>query len=124
MLNHPQQTHEETMGRRRSCQAETMILFSKSSMRLKMTRIALAAISTLVFVSFDLRPTQAAEGPWCAVASIGQGAVREDCTYNSAEECRTRGLAFDRGSCTQNPRWNGANKSATQPKTHKKHQAQ
>ena len=63
-----------------------------------------------VFVAaalFDARTAQAAEGPWCALISLGTGSVYEDCQYYSLEACRPNVLAGNRGFCNPNPRWVG-----------------
>jgi hypothetical protein len=80
-----------------------------------MTRIAMIATLFITALSLGPRPAQAAEGRWCAVASIGQGAVREDCQYATIEACQ-RAAAADRGTCNQNPRWSGSDNSMKKPK--------
>ena len=77
-----------------------------------MTRILLiagAAIAavTISDMSFNARSAQAAEGPWCALIAVAQGAVYEDCQYRTFEACRSVVLAGNRGFCNQNPRWTG-----------------
>jgi Protein of unknown function (DUF3551) len=74
-----------------------------------MTRIALA-ILFIAALLLEIPLARAAEGRWCAITSSGQGGVREDCQYASIEACR-QALQFDRGSCTQNPRWSAPAKS-------------
>ena len=46
-------------------------------------RILLIAGVALVAVLLEARPVQAYEGPWCAMMSMGNGAVYEDCQYAS-----------------------------------------
>ncbi len=79
-----------------------------------MTRIALMTAMFIVALSLDPRPAWAAEGRWCAVASVGQGAIREDCQYATIEACQ-KAMAFDRGSCNQNPRWTGSDNAVKKP---------
>lgn len=72
----------------------------------KMTRVLLAAAVFISALALDLRPVQAyGDGPWCAVVSIGRGAMQEDCHYRSIEECRPNVIAGNRGFCNPNPRW-------------------
>jgi hypothetical protein len=70
-------------------------------------RILSIAGVALVAVLLEARPVQASEGPWCAVMSMGQGSIYEDCQYASFEACRPNVLAGNRGFCNQNPRWVG-----------------
>jgi len=75
-----------------------------------MTRILLIAGAVIAATSFYPMPfnvAQAAEGPWCAVISLGPGAVYEDCQYRTFEACRPVVLSGNRGFCNQNPRWAG-----------------
>jgi hypothetical protein len=84
----------------------------------KMMRLLLAAAVFIAIMSFDPRPAPAHEAPWCAVVSIGHGAVQEDCHYRSIEECRPNVIAGNRGFCNQNPRWDGWYASAQGPRPH------
>ena len=70
-------------------------------------RIVLIAAVTIAAMSFDARPVQAKEGPWCAFIAVAQGAIYEDCQYWSIEACRPVVLAGNRGFCNPNPRWTG-----------------
>ena len=70
-------------------------------------RIALAAALTVAALSFSANPSKAGEGPWCAIISIGPGAVYEDCQYWTFEQCRPNVLAGNRGFCNLNPRYAG-----------------
>ena len=80
-------------------------------------RVVLVAAIALAAMSFDARPVQAGEGPWCAVIAVGTGAIYEDCQYYSFEQCRPQVLAGNRGFCNPNPRWTGpAVKSRTRHK--------
>ncbi|HEY4981648.1 MAG TPA: DUF3551 domain-containing protein [Pseudolabrys sp.] len=85
-----------------------------------MMRLLLTAAVFIAVMSFDLRPAPAYEAPWCAVVSIGSGAVHEDCHYNSIEECRPNVIAGNRGFCNQNPRWEGWYAPAARPRPHGK----
>jgi hypothetical protein len=75
-----------------------------------MTRILLiagAAIAAMTFYPASFIAAQAAEAPWCAVISLGPGAVYEDCQYRTFEACRPVVLSGNRGFCNQNPRYIG-----------------
>ena len=77
-----------------------------------MTRILLVAGAVVAAMSFgatpfNVRSAQAAEGPWCALIAVAQGAVYEDCQYRTFEACRAVVLSGNRGFCNQNPRWTG-----------------
>ena len=75
-----------------------------------MTRILLiagAAIAAMTFYPMSFNAAQAAEAAWCAVISLGPGAVYEDCQYRTFEACRPVVLAGNRGFCNQNPRYVG-----------------
>jgi len=88
-------------------------------------RIALAAALTVAALSFPEKPANAAEGPWCAVISIGIGSVYEDCQYWSFEQCRPNVIAGNRGFCNLNPRyagnWPGYAPAGSARKRHVKH---
>ena len=66
-------------------------------------RILLIAGVALVAVLLEARPVHAYEGPWCAMMSMGNGGVYEDCQYASLEACRPNVLAGNRGFCNRNP---------------------
>ena len=70
-------------------------------------RVLPISVALIAFLSFDARPVQAMEGPWCAFISIGTGTVYEDCQYYSFATCRPTVLAGNRGFCNVNPRWVG-----------------
>ena len=77
-----------------------------------MTRIlfiagAAIAAMTIGDMSFNARSVQAAEGPWCALIAVAQGAVYEDSPIPHIRSCRSVVLAGNRGFCNQNPRWTG-----------------
>jgi hypothetical protein len=68
-------------------------------------RILLIAGVAILAMTFEARPVQAYEGPWCAIVTLGNGAAYEDCQYFSFEACRPHVLAGNRGFCNPNPRW-------------------
>lgn len=62
---------------------------------------------------------QAYQGPWCAVQDVGSGSMREDCSYQTFEECRPEVIAGNRGFCRPNPRWQGAAAAPTGVRKHR-----
>lgn len=56
-------------------------------------RILLIAGVALVAVLLEARPVQAYEDPRCAMMSMGNGGIYEDCHYASFEACRPNVLA-------------------------------
>jgi hypothetical protein len=70
-------------------------------------RILPIAAVVLAVGCFNARSANAHEGPWCALISVGTGAIYEDCQYFSLEACRPVVLAGNRGFCNPNPRWVG-----------------
>jgi len=76
-----------------------------------MTRLLFAASLVMAALALnsalDVRAAVAKEAPWCAVLSVGAGDVVWDCHYRSVEECRPNVLAGNRGTCNQNPRYEG-----------------
>lgn len=84
-------------------------------------RILLIAGVALVAVLLEARPVQAYEGSWCAMMSMGNGGIYEDCHYASFEACCPNVLAGNRRFCNQNPRWVGAPNA--KPRARYRHQA-
>ena len=72
-----------------------------------MTRILLIAGAAMGAIFLNAAPANAMEAPWCAVISLGPGAVYENCQYWSFEACRPVVLAGNRGFCNYNPRYVG-----------------
>ncbi|HKS87306.1 MAG TPA: DUF3551 domain-containing protein [Pseudolabrys sp.] len=68
--------------------------------------LSIAGLAALA-MSFGPSRAQAVEGPWCALISVGTGAVYEDCQYYSFAACQPNVLAGNRGFCNPNPRWTG-----------------
>jgi len=58
-------------------------------------------------MSLNLRPSQAYEGPWCALTDIGGGVMHENCSVRSFQMCVQEVIAGNRGFCNSNPRWVG-----------------
>jgi hypothetical protein len=72
-----------------------------------MRKILLVLIALAATALVDSRPSQAYEGRWCAVSSMGRGGVLENCGFNSFEACRMEVVAGNRGFCRDNARWPG-----------------
>ena len=80
--------------------------------------LAVAAAAMLI----NVRAGQAYEGPWCAVQDTGFGAIYQDCTKQTIEECRRDVIAGNRGFCTQNSRWPGYYGVAIEePRSYRRH---
>ena len=92
-------------------------------------RIVLFAVAVTAPIWFGGSASQAYyqayyyEGPWCAVESLGFSTVKENCSMRSFEQCRLLTIAGNRGYCTPNPRWSGANGLAEPPKRAHKRRA-
>jgi len=57
-------------------------------------------------ILFDVRPSGAYQGPWCAVENIGDD-VRYDCSMRTLEQCVPLIIAGNRGFCLPNPYYRG-----------------
>ena len=70
-------------------------------------RILLIAGVALVAVLLEARPVQAYEGPWCAMMSMGNGGIYEDCHYASFEalppQCAGGGRRAERKAARAKP---------------------
>jgi hypothetical protein len=71
-----------------------------------MTKFLCALAIAFAIVTFDQRPVQANEAPWCAVINTGMD-VHWDCQYQSLEQCYPNVIAGNRGFCNQNPAYQG-----------------
>ena len=56
---------------------------------------------------FDVRVSQAYEGPWCAGTNRGGGTFVYNCSMRTLEQCIPEVIAGNRGFCNPNPRWPG-----------------
>jgi len=69
--------------------------------------LALAALVAVTLVGTE--PSHAYnDGPWCAIVEVGEGSAREICHFRSIEACQREVISGNRGTCTQNPSWSGA----------------
>ena len=55
---------------------------------------------------FDVRVSQAYEGPWCALTNRGRAMVA-DCSMRTLEMCVQEVIAGNRGFCSPNPNYRG-----------------
>jgi hypothetical protein len=56
---------------------------------------------------FDVRPTPAYQGPWCAGTSRGSGSFVYNCSMRTFEQCVSEVIAGNRGFCGPNPYYRG-----------------
>jgi len=78
-------------------------------------RIALAAAAVVAAIFLSSRPSQAYEGPWCALTDIGGGVMHKNCSVRTFEMCVQEVIAGNRGFCNPNPRWQGPRRGAGRP---------
>jgi hypothetical protein len=85
-------------------------------------RWMLAVAALAAALCFDAPASLAYSGNerWCAVVSVGDGGVIEDCSYRTIEECVPNVLAGNRGFCNLNPRWEGVTSPAAKHRPHHK----
>jgi hypothetical protein len=83
-------------------------------------RILLAAAVCIAAMALEAHAAPAREAPWCAVVSIGAGTVYWDCQYASIEACRPNVISGNRGTCNQNPRYEGELGPAKARRAHRK----
>jgi hypothetical protein len=77
-------------------------------------------ITVAAAMCVSARASQAYEGPWCAVTSLGRGSVTENCSMRSFEMCRQEVIAGNRGFCNRNPRVQGIWREEGQPSAPRK----
>src|SRR5262249_28346527 len=66
----------------------------------------LIVVTIAAAILFDVRPSGAYQGPWCAVENIGDD-VRYDCSMRTLEQCVPLIIAGNRGFCLPNPYYRG-----------------
>jgi hypothetical protein len=73
-----------------------------------MGKLSLAVVTFAAVTLLGAHPSQAyGNAPWCAVVSVDQDAIVEQCVFADLETCRQEVIAGNRGFCNQNPRWAG-----------------
>src|SRR6516164_5424511 len=58
-------------------------------------------------ILFDIRPSGAYQGPWCAGTSRGAGSFVYNCSMRTLEQCVSEVIAGNRGFCNPNPYYRG-----------------
>jgi len=66
--------------------------------------LIVVAIAAAIF--FDVRPSVAYEGPWCAGTNRGRAFVY-NCSMRTLEQCVSEVIAGNRGFCNPNPSYRG-----------------
>ena len=66
----------------------------------------LIVVTIAAAILFDVRPSGAYQGPWCAVENVGDD-VRYDCSMRTLEQCVPLIIAGNRGFCLPNPYYRG-----------------
>jgi hypothetical protein len=69
-------------------------------------QFVLIVVTIAVAILFDVRPSGAYQGPWCAVENVGDD-VRYDCSMRTLEQCVPLIIAGNRGFCLPNPYYRG-----------------
>jgi hypothetical protein len=82
--------------------AIAVLIFTRGTARLTMTRMLLAALAAVAAMTFARWPARAAEPAWCLITTEGV----QHCRYDSLDAC----LRDRRGSaiCNPNPAYRGA----------------
>src|SRR5262249_5785421 len=58
-------------------------------------------------ILFDIRPSGAYQGPWCAGTSRGAGSFVYNCSMRTLEQCVSEVIAGNRGFCNPNQYYRG-----------------
>ena len=66
----------------------------------------LIVVTIAAAILFDVRPSGAYQGPWCAVENIGDD-VRYECSMRTLEQCVPLIIAGNHGFCLPNPYYRG-----------------
>lgn len=84
-----------------------------------MQKIALTIGALALAALIDAQPSQAYyDGPWCGYTKGGRGSYSTRCDLRSYEACRTWIHAQPGSWCTQNPRFQVAEKPARSKARH------
>ena len=67
----------------------------------------LIVVTIAVAVLFDVRPSGAYQGPWCAGTNRGSGSFVYNCSMRTFEQCVSEVIAGNRGFCGPNPYYRG-----------------
>ena len=66
----------------------------------------LILVAVTAAMLFDVRVSQAYQGPWCAGTSRGHSFVY-NCSMRTLEQCIPEVIAGNRGFCSPNPNYRG-----------------
>jgi len=67
----------------------------------------LIVVTIAAAILFDVRPSAAYQGPWCAGTSRGTGSFVYNCSMRTFEQCVSLIIAGNRGFCNPNPYYRG-----------------
>jgi len=67
----------------------------------------LIIVAVAAAILFDIRPSGAYQGPWCAGTSRGAGSFVYNCSMRTLEQCVSEVIAGNRGFCNPNPYYRG-----------------
>jgi hypothetical protein len=70
-------------------------------------QIVLIVVAIAAAILFDIRPSGAYEGPWCAGTNRGGGTFVYNCSMRTLEQCVSEVIAGNRGFCNPNPNYRG-----------------
>src|SRR5262249_31264481 len=65
------------------------------------------ATAVAAAICLNPRPSQAYEGPWCALTDVGGGVMHENCSVRTFEMCVQEVIAGNRRFCNPTRRWQG-----------------
>ena len=77
----------------------------------------LILVAVAAAMLFDVRVSQAYEGPWCAGTNRGGGTFVYNCSMRTLEQCIPEVIAGNRGFCSPNPYYRGHRRPSTQGQT-------
>jgi uncharacterized protein DUF3551 len=66
-------------------------------------RFSMITLGVAAAMLFDLGPSQAFQGPWCAGTNRGGGTFSYNCSMPTFEMCVQEVIAGNRGFCSPNP---------------------
>jgi hypothetical protein len=70
-------------------------------------QLILIVVTIAAAILFDVRPSGAYQGPWCAGTSRGSGSFVYNCSMRTFEQCVSEVIAGNRGFCGPNPYYRG-----------------
>src|SRR6516162_1165107 len=85
-------------------QAERAIIHIGRRRPMHFARIRVVVAAAILF---DIRPSGAYQGPWCAGTSRGAGSFVYNCSMRTLEQCVSEVIAGNRGFCNPNPYYRG-----------------